>query len=114
MKIYINQNYEIKAINQCDDETLQCIEIDRELTFGTMSDFMILNYCYKPSESGYSVYPAKDYTMLEMLDTQEGKISLLEQENAEILLDSAVKDIKIQTIEKDLADLTLEVVMGGM
>ena len=82
MKIYINSNYEIKAINQCEDNTLQEIEIDRELVFGDKSDFMILNYCYKPSESGYSVYPAKDYSMLELLDKNiVNKISTLEEEN---------------------------------
>lgn len=42
------------------------------------------------------------------------KISILEEENADLLLDSAMKDIKLKSIEKDLADLTLEVVIGGM
>ena len=82
MKIYINSNYEIKAINQTDDETLQDIEIDRELVFGNKSDFMILNYCYKPSDSGYSVYPAIDYNTIKLLDEQfVNKISILECEN---------------------------------
>lgn len=44
----------------------------------------------------------------------EEKISILEAENAELLLDSAMKDLKLQTIENDLADLTLEIAMGGM
>ena len=44
----------------------------------------------------------------------QDKISILEAENADLLLDSAIKDSKISTIEKDLADLTLEVVMGGI
>ena len=61
MKIYINSNYEIKAIDSTADESLTMYEIDRDLVFGNMSDFMILNYCYKPSEFGYSVYAAKDY-----------------------------------------------------
>ena len=43
MKIYINSDYEIKAINSTNDETLKEIEVDRELVFETMSDFMILN-----------------------------------------------------------------------
>ena len=81
MKIYINSNYEIKAINSTADESLTEIEVDRELVFGTMSDFMILNYCYKPSEYGYSIYPAKDYSTLELLDNTENKISILEEEN---------------------------------
>ena len=38
------------------------------------------------------------------------KISILEAENA-LLLDSAIKDSKISTLENDLADLTLEIAM---
>ena len=48
------------------------------------------------------------------IDLLEEKISILEAENAELLLDSAMKDLKLQTIENDLADLTLEIAMGGM
>lgn len=39
------------------------------------------------------------------------KISILEAENADLLLDSAIKDMKIKTLENDLADLTLEIAM---
>ena len=82
MKIYINSNYEIKAINQSEDNSLIEIEIDRDLVFGDKSDFMILNYCYKPSENGYSVYPAKDYSTLELLDKNiVSKILALQEEN---------------------------------
>lgn len=85
MKIYINSNYEIKAINSTDDLTLTEIEVDREDVFGNMSDFMILNYCYKPSDNGYSVYPALDYSMLELLDSQlVNKISILTEENEKL------------------------------
>lgn len=82
MKIYINDNYKIKAINSCEDSSLTEIEIDRVETFGEKSDFMILNYCYKPSNGGYSVYPALDYNTIKLLDEQfVNKISNLEQEN---------------------------------
>ena len=64
MKIYINENYEIKAINSTNDDSLTEIEIDKNLAFGNMSDFMILNYCYKQDENGYSIYPASDYSKL--------------------------------------------------
>ena len=96
MKIYINSNYEIKAINSTTDETLKEIEIDRELTFGTMSDFMILNYCYKPSEFGYSVYPAKDYSTLELLDNNiVNKISILEAENEKLKVEQEQQNEEI-------------------
>lgn len=39
------------------------------------------------------------------------KISILESENADLLLDRAIKDSKISTLENDLADLTLEIAM---
>ena len=85
MKIYINSNHEIKAINQSVDTSLQEIEIDRDLVFGDKSDFMILNYCYQPTDGGYSVYPSLDYSTLELLDEQfVKKISILETENREL------------------------------
>ena len=99
MKIYINSNYEIKAINSTDDETLTEIEVDRELVFGNMSDFMILNYCYKPSNNGYSVYPAKDYSMLELLDNQlVNKISILTEENENLKQELALTQDAVNEI----------------
>lgn len=51
----------------------------------------------------------------EKIETEEekiyDKISILEAENADLLLDSAIKDSKISTLENDLADLTLEIAM---
>ena len=107
MKIYINSDYEIKAINSTTDETLKEIEIDRELVFGNKSDFMILNYCYEPSEFGYSVYPAKDYSTLEMLDNNiVNKISILEGENSALLESQKVQDRTI--VENDMRMMDLE------
>ena len=87
MKIYINENYEIKAINSTDDELLEEIEVNRSDVFGDKSDFMILNYCYKQDENGYSIYPASDYSKLVeedykiKIDESQKKISILEAEN---------------------------------
>ena len=87
MKIYINENYEIKAINSTVDETLKEVEVDRIEVFGDMSDFMILNYCYKEDEHGYSIYPASDYSKLVeedykiKIDETRKKVSILETEN---------------------------------
>ena len=106
MKIYINDNYEIKAIDSTADESLREIEVDRDLVFGSMSDFMILNYCYKPSEHGYSIYPAKDYSILELLDSQiANKISILEQNNQELReelnqIQTSIAALITTTIEK--------------
>ena len=99
MKIYINSNYEIKAINSTTDETLTMYEVDKEFAFGNMCDFMLLNYCYKPSDNGYSIYPAKDYSILELLDNTENKISILECEN------KALKE-ELTQIQTSIASLT--------
>ena len=105
MKIYINSNYEIKAINQYEDNSLTEIEVDREQVFGDKSDFMILNYCYKPTDGGYSVYPAKDYSTLELLDKNiVSKITSLQEEN------QALKEelTQIQTSISSLIATTLK------
>ena len=106
MKIYINNNYEIKTINQSEDTSLTMYEIDREQVFGDKSDFMILNYCYKPSENGYSVYPSKDYSTIKMLDEHiVNKISILEQNNQELReelnqIQTSIAALITTTIEK--------------
>ena len=82
MKIYVNVNNEIKAINSTDDTSLVEIEVNREEVFGDMTDFMILNYCYKPNEDEYSICPTFDYSTIKMLDDSlVKKISILEAEN---------------------------------
>lgn len=90
MKIYINNSYEIKAINSTDDTSLTKIEVDREEVFGDMTDFMILNYCYKQDENGYSIYPASDYSKLVeedykiKIDETRKKVSILKTENEKL------------------------------
>ncbi len=87
MKIFVNEKREIKAINSSEDTSLVEIEVDRELVFGDMSDFMILNYCYKEDENGYSIYPARNYSDIVeedyrlKVDESQKKISILEAEN---------------------------------
>ena len=87
MKIYINSNHEIKAINSTEDAELVEIEVDRNSIFGDMSNFMILNYCYEQDENGYSIYPASNYSKLVeedykiKIDETRKKVSILETEN---------------------------------
>ena len=55
--------------------------------FGDKSDFMILNYCYKQDETGYSIYPARNYNDILnedykiKIDETRKKVSILETEN---------------------------------
>ena len=87
MKIYINEKHEIKAINFTTNTSLIETEVNREEVFGDMSDFMMLNYCYKQDDNGYSIYPASNYSKLVeedykiKVDESQKKISILEAEN---------------------------------
>lgn len=106
MKIFINEKYEIKAINSCEDTTLIEIEVDRNEVFSDMSDFMILNYCYKQDENGYSIYPASNYSKLVeqdyrlKVDESQKKISILEDENEKLKVEQKQqnKDILINML----------------
>lgn len=64
----------------------------------------------KELEFSYEELPQEPQEPTEIEMIQE-KISILEAENADLLLDSAIKDSKISTLENDLADLTLEIAM---
>lgn len=54
-------------------------------------------------------YSKEEYEKIEL----NNAISSLKQENADLLLDSAIKDARIQQTEKDIADIMLEIT-GGM
>ena len=101
MKIYIDSNYRIKAIDKTDDLSLTEIEVDRKLIFGDMSDFMILNYYYKQDENGYSIYPVSDYSKLVeqdyrlKVDESQKKISILEAENEKLKVEQEQQNEEI-------------------
>lgn len=107
MKIYINEKYEIKAINSSEDTSLVEIEVDREFVFGDMSDFMILNYCYKQDENGYSIYPSRNYSDIVKedyrlkVDESQKKISILEAENEKL-------NTQLSTVRASHSDLILD------
>ena len=75
MFIGINKEFRIKQIADTVEgivsPSLTVIEVDRETTFGNWSDRRILAYCYKPLESGYSIYPARDLTPIDIADNKE-------------------------------------------
>lgn len=107
MKIYIDNEHNIRQINTTNDDTLTEIEVDREHTFSDMSDYLILNYKYIPTEDGYSLIPSKNLEELlvqdyrNKVDEQTDKISILEKkvaglkainnEQDNILVDNAYK-----------------------
>ena len=111
MKIFVNKKNQIKAINSISDSEQQLIEdgllreidVDRQLVFKDMSDYMILSYCYREDGDSYSVYPAYNYDSILARDNYlkiDGiteKISLLTQEN--------------ETQEEVIANLTYELMI---
>ena len=112
MKIFVNEKHEIKALNFSEDTSLTEIEIDRELVFGDMSDFVILNYCYKQDRNGYSIYPSRSYKDIVeeeyrlKVDEARTKISVLENENLAMLESQKIQDRTI--IENDMRMMDLE------
>ena len=113
MKIFTNENYEIQAINSTEDSSLIENEVDRELVFGNKSDFMILNYCYKQDENGYSIYPARNYSDIVeedyrlKVDESLKKISILEEEN-KALKEGLLEYININDSTKLIRLLSVE------
>ena len=88
MKIYTNEKHEIKAISSTTNTSLIETEVNREETFGDMTDFMILNYCYKQDENGYSIYPASNYSKLVEEDyrikTDESRTKIFKLEDEQV------------------------------
>lgn len=112
MIIGINEKNEIKQIHMITDEDLKIIDIDRELIFGDMSDYMILNYKYEELEDGCIISPVKEYQQLILNDCiikskeQGNKISILEAENKSLLESQKVQDRTI--VENDMRMMDLE------
>ncbi len=68
--IGINDRFEIKQIRDISDSSLRVIEVE-DYIFGNMSDFLILNFCYEPTDTGFSLYPGHDYETLIKVDNDE-------------------------------------------
>lgn len=73
----------------------------------------IKNGCFVDSKNYFLIndfIEIKPKTDIELL---KEKTEILEKENADLLKDSALKDIRIETVENDMADLIKEMA-GGM
>lgn len=112
MKIYINESFEIKAIGFSDDDSLTEIVIDEGSLLSDLSDFMIFNYCCRPLENGYEIYPSMDYNTLKLLDNQENKISILQEENYK--LNEIAKEQDRLLVDNTYKIVMLEMSLGGM
>lgn len=99
---------EIPIPNICIDEELW--NSLRELTtdFELIKDFQQKEIYTIEDMSMFVTIPFKSDTY------KPTRIDIIEQENADLLLDSALKDERIEQLENDLSDLMLEIAtMGG-
>ena len=75
MFIGIDKDFRIKQIaieeGQIVNTTLTVLEVDRQAVFGNWTDRRILAYCYKPSEYGYSIYPARSLSNIEIKELDD-------------------------------------------
>lgn len=109
------EDYEIYTeLKERDKETIDLIQFEygEYYKLSENSTGVRVNLETKELEFTYEELPpvSQEPTEIEKI---QNKISILEAENADLLLDSAIKDSKIQTLENDLADLTLEIAMMG-
>lgn len=86
-------------------------EEEKEQLIKDNSTLILIKIAYHLGEK-YLIFTDEE-VIYELTETEilGNKISILEAENADLLLDSAIKDSKISTLENDLADLTLEIAM---
>lgn len=91
---------------------------------GGLHQYLLQNHCRIKNLENINpelVYDLSDVDLFEEVipempdvpdePTQEDRITMLEEENAMLLLDSAKKDATIASLEIDMADLMLEVAM---
>lgn len=65
-------------------------------------------------EFKYWQYDEIQYTYQEWADVQQSKISNLEKDNANMLMENTEKDIKIGNIEKEMSNIFLGVAGGAL
>ena len=86
---------------------------DREKIISENSNLYIKKEGYELNEKYIMFTEIKPTTEPTWEEQVENILSILESENADLLLDNAMKDLRLETLENDLADLTLEIAMIG-
>ena len=108
----LSRTYETAEIivdNKCKIKMWTNSEEEKNIILEENKDMYLIEHAKLYNEK-YLIF--SDSPPIEVLQKEQGeKISILEAENADLLLDSAIKDSKISTLENDLADLTLEIAM---
>lgn len=106
MKIYINSEHQIKAlrVNDTGDDTLTEIEVEDDFLQG-FCDTMIKAFCYHKwtDENGseqLSVYPYKDFSVMESIQQEH---ELQELQAAEILETTIDNDYRLSMMELGLS-----------
>lgn len=90
MKIYVNENHEIKAVrvNDTGDETLKEYEVPDDY-FNGWCDTVIKGYCHQVNEDGsVATYPYKDFELLmaiqQLYEEKEKQVTELQLALAEV------------------------------
>jgi hypothetical protein len=86
MLIGIDQDNNIKQINNITDTELRVIDVDRENVFGEMSDTRVLNYKYIEFEGGYSIIPSIPLIDIELIEVRQEN-GILRQQLASVNAD---------------------------
>lgn len=113
-----DEDYEIyKELNEREKESIGLIEIEygQYAILSKNSTGVMVNLETKELIFSYGEIPQspQEPNLEDVVKEQGDKISILESENADLLLDNAMKDLRLETLENDLADLTLEIAMIG-
>lgn len=102
MKIFINDSDQIKAVrtNDTGDETLTEIEVEDSFLQG-YCDTVMKAFCYHrfhddKGGSGVSVYPYKDFSLLESIQEQDNLREKLSENTRDLLIDS---DFRLSMME---------------
>lgn len=106
MKIYINNLHQIKAVreNLTGDDTLQEIEVPDDFLQG-FCDTVMCSFCYHmwQDEDGndvLSVYPYKDFSLLESIQEQN---DIRENQLNETVRNALDMDLRVTMLEMNVA-----------
>ncbi|EPZ54697.1 hypothetical protein H477_3837 [[Clostridium] sordellii ATCC 9714] len=88
------------------------------MIYGNIFKNLTEDFKLKENFESKEIYTLEDICIIEIIpfeykEYEPTRIDILEQENADLLLDSALKDSKIEQLENDLSDLMLEIATIG-
>lgn len=123
MKIYMNYDYESLKfkgfyIDDIHGENIPTPNIEINNDLWKYLQNLTEDFKLKENFESKEIYTLEDICIIQTIPfvseyPKPTRIDLLEQENADLLLDSALKDERIEQLENDLSDLMLEIATIG-